>query len=119
LRIHAGVGNRVGVTPIAIGTPAVKANSSVTYTSTYVGRSSWSSYAGLSARVYNLNVFTRVLTTDEIIRPTVTFVNAPYYAGLLGTTKIDINYAPSSASYTFAAWLYRISGGIFMRVRVP
>lgn len=114
LRIHVGLGSRVSVTPNATATPAVKGSSSVTYANTFVGRSFTASNSAFTGRIYALRVFNRVLTTTEIITPVVTFVNAPYYAGLLGTTKLDIAYTPTSSNYTFSAWLYRINGSIFM-----
>ena len=114
LRIHVGIGSRVSASASATATPSIKASASVTYANTFVGRSFTGANSAFTGRIYSLRVVDRVMPVAELIDPDVTFVNAPYYAGLLGTTKLDIAYTPTSANYTFSAWLYRISGSIFM-----
>ena len=114
LSIYAASGNRVGVTPLATSTPSVKANSSYTYTNTYIGRSSYSTDQSLVAQIYSLGVYKRVLGLSEIIAPNVAFVNAPYFTGYLKSSELDVAYMPASSNYTIALWIYWVSGTSFV-----
>ena len=114
LSIYCSTGNRVGLTPNATAIPTIKANSSTTYTSTYIGRSSYSTDNSLAAQVYSLGVYKRVLGAQEIITQSLTFVNAPYFTGFVHGSELDINYVPTTSNYTIAFWLYWVSGQYFV-----
>ena len=114
LSIYAASGNRVGITPLATSTPSVKASTTFTYTSTYIGRSSYSTDQSLIARVYSLGVYKRILGLSEIINASVSFVNAPYFTGFLKSSELDVAYMPASANYTVALWVHWIGGTIFI-----
>lgn len=114
LSIYAASGNRVGVSPIATSTPSIKATSSFTYTSTYIGRSSYTADQSLVAQIYSLGVYKRILGLSEIIAPNVSFVNAPYFTGYLKSSELDVTYMPASPNYTIALWIYWVSGASFV-----
>ena len=114
MSIYAASGNRVGVTPIATSTPSIKASLTYTYTSTYIGRSSYTTDQSLIAQIYSLGVYKRVLGLSEIIAPNVSFVNAPYFTGFPASSQLGVAYMPASINYTIALWVFWVSGTIFI-----
>ena len=114
LSIYAASGNRVGITPLATSTPSVKASNTFTYTSTYIGRSSYTTDQPLIAQIYSLGVYKRVLGLSETIAPNVSFVNAPYFTGFLQSSKLNVAYMPATPKYTIALWVHWIGGTNFV-----
>jgi len=114
LTIYAASGNRVGVSPLVTSTPSVKATSSFTYTSTYIGRSSYSTDQSLIAQIYSLGVYKRILGLSETIAPNVAFVNAPYFTGYLQSSQLGVAYMPATPKYTIALWVHWLSGTNFV-----